>query len=153
MHQGRNEQRRIALKSFLIYRFPLFCSNLPYDPDYGLRTQASIDYQKALAVERLRSSSVSFIPTQGNSPSKTISYWSSPTHNWNACRMIWNDECPRNDHYIIVSTDCRFAHLTKLLLFHRGQPCETRVKNWQDAYGKVGIHDDTYHRPSISRKS
>lgn len=69
------------------------------------------------------------------------------TDGWkDSCRMIWTDKCFRNDHYIIVSTDCRFAHLTKLTLLHSDQPREIRVKDWQNAYGKIGYHDCTHCR-------
>ena len=76
------------------------------------------------------------------------------SYSWrNGRRIIWTDRCPRDDSYITVSTDCRFVHLTKLLLIHRIQRRKTRVKNWQNTYGEVGYHlmftDVVYHRPGL----
>ena len=148
MDQGCKVLRPIVLKTFdqnavchVSYCYILDGSVPLYEPDYGPRARASDDSKSACvsALEPLLSSHASFTQQQCDILYETVSCifadWSSLTHSWNEYRMIWNDECPRNDHYIIVSTECRFFHLTKLLLIHRGQPRE----NWQNAYGKFGI--------------
>ncbi|KAL2046285.1 hypothetical protein N7G274_001732 [Stereocaulon virgatum] len=58
--------------------------------------------------------------------------------------MIWADKCPRERLLHSSVTSCSFSQLARLLSFAGAQPRKLRIKDGQNAHGKVGRHSPSF---------